>query len=257
MHRRKLNGQIHALVSPRLEGLGYLAAFTERTGGASAGPFRSLNVAYHTGDRRDRVLENRRAVCDGLGVPPFAVGEQVHGRRIVRIGAARKEAGFKDRAGSIPGVDALSVARPGIPVAVLVADCLPIALASAENGLAVAVHAGWKGLAAGILPGTIGSFGHPGSIDAAIGPAIGPCHYEVSPDVALAVAAGSEVGAVTKRRGGKLYLDLEATAIRTLRALGVRRVERSGICTFCEKDRFFSYRRDGRTGRQALILMRL
>jgi copper oxidase (laccase) domain-containing protein len=90
-----------------------------------------------------------------------------------------------------------------------------------------------------------------------VGPAIGPCHYEVREDVALAVAAGSPAGAVTERREGRLFLDLPGTAARVLRNGGVRTIDRAETCTACEPERFYSHRRDGVSGRQALIAMRL
>lgn len=257
MERRKLAGDIHALVPRALEGRGFLAAFTERTGGVSAGPFETLNLGLATGDRRASVEENRGRVLGALGVPPPALARQVHGARVVRVGAGRAGAGWDGRAGPIADADALLVSRAGLPVAVLVADCLPIALADPAAGLLAVVHAGWRGLAAGVIERALARFPAPRRLLAAIGPAVGPCHYEVGEDVALAVAAGSEAGAVTARRGGRVRLDLAATAARVLRAAGVRRLEAAGACTACEEGRFFSHRRDGRTGRQALIAVRL
>jgi YfiH family protein len=132
-----------------------------------------------------------------------------------------------------------------------------VALASGDGRTVCVVHAGWRGLAAGILTRALAAFPEPGTVRAAIGPAVGPCHYEVGEDVALAVAAGSEVGAVTRRRDGRIRLDLAATARAALRAAGVRRIEVADVCTACEAGRFFSHRRDGRTGRQAAIAVRL
>jgi YfiH family protein len=139
----------------------------------------------------------------------------------------------------------------------MVADCLPVALASPPEGRLVAVHAGWRGLAAGILERAVSEFDVPAAILAAIGPAIGPCHYEVGEEVAMAVAARSAAGVVTERRDGRLFLDLARTAMRLLRASGVPRVERADTCTACETRRFYSHRREGDTGRQALVAMRM
>ena len=99
-------------------------------------------------------------------------------------------------------------------------------------------------------------FDDPKQVRAAIGPTIGPCHYEVGGDVALAVSAGSSAGAVTEERDGRLFLDLVATARRILRAEGVTKVEDTGLCTASEPERFFSYRRDGVTGRQLALVVR-
>ncbi|HEX9892005.1 MAG TPA: peptidoglycan editing factor PgeF [Actinomycetota bacterium] len=256
MDRRPL-GDGHALFSPLLEGAGFLAAFTERTGGESPPPFESLNLGLRTEDRPARVLANRRRVIQALDVPPFAVAEQVHGAEVARVGDKRAGAGFEDHDEALPGADALTVTRPGLPVAVLTADCLPIALASEAEGRLVAVHAGWRGLAAGIPDRALTAFEDPEGVVAVIGPAIGPCHYQVGEDVALAVASGSEAGAVVERREDGLFLDLAGTARKILRGAGVRKVEVAGECTAHLPERFFSHRRDGETGRQALVAMRL
>ncbi len=131
-------------------------------------------------------------------------------------------------------------------------------MASPGQGTVAAVHAGWRGLAAGILQRAAALFEDPADVRVAIGPAIGPCHYEVGEDVALSVAAAFDVGAVTERRGGKLYLDLAGTARAAFRSWGFRKVEGAELCTAHQRARFYSYRRDGgTTGRQAAIAMRL
>jgi YfiH family protein len=256
MERRQLGNGTKALVSTTLEASGFLAAFTERTGGVSPTPYDTLNLGLRTKDSARRVVENRRRITEALGVPAFATGEQVHGHNLVRVGERRAGAGFGQAGEALPKADALAVRRRRVPVAVLVADCLPIALGSPKERLLLVVHAGWRGVAAGILARTIGAFERPSEVRAAIGPAIGPCHYEVGDDVAAAVAGGSGVGAAAERRGGgRRFLDLPRTAAEALRAAGVRGVEVSGLCTACHEDRFFSHRRDGVTGRQALVAM--
>jgi polyphenol oxidase len=257
VERRRLRRGVHAVVSTELERNGFMVAFTERSGGVSGPPYRSLNLGFHTGDAEADVRENRRRAAAALSVDGFASGQQVHGATVVPVGDGRAAAGFEDHSESIPGADALAVTRPGVPVAVRVADCLPVALASPPEGRLVAVHAGWRGLAAGILERAVSEFDVPAGILAAIGPAIGPCHYEIGEEVAMAVAARSPSGVVTERRDGHLFLDLPRTAARILRAAGVSRVEAADTCTACEPGRFFSHRRDGVTGRQALIAVRL
>jgi YfiH family protein len=253
MERRELGSGAYGMVSAALEARGFLAVFTERTGGVSPAPYDTLNLGLQTGDASERVMQNRRRLMGGLDVAPFAAGEQVHGARLARVGPTQAGAGFEDDGSAIGGVDALSVSRRDLPVAVLVADCVPIALGSPEEHLLVVVHAGWRGMAAGILARAVSEFERASGVLAAVGPAIGPCHYEVDDDVALAVASGSEAGAVTERRNGRRYVDLPGTAARSLRASGVRRIEVSGLCTACLPDRFFSHRRDGVAGRQALL----
>lgn len=254
MDRRALTDGLPALVSEGLEERGFLAAFTERTGGVSDGSYDSLNLALHVGDRPADVRENRRRAVTALGLERFATAEQVHGSVVVRLGGSRASRGWDES--PVEGGDALAVTRAGLAVAILTADCLPIALASPREGFLVAVHAGWRGLAAGMLDAAVATFDRLGGVRAAIGPAIGPCHYEVGEDVALAVEAGSQAGAVTERRNGSVYLDLPGTAARVLRAAGVRHIDQADLCTFCEEGRFFSHRRDGITGRQALVAVR-
>jgi YfiH family protein len=252
VQRRHLGDGSYALVASGLEDRGILTVFTERSGGTSAPPYHSLNLGFQTGDDPSRVRENRRRVERSLGTPPLVTVNQVHGAAVVRVGpegtVGVDEAKQTD-------ADALEVQRPGIPAAVLVADCLPIVLASSEK--AVVVHAGWRGLAAGILNRAVSRFDTPALVAAAIGPAVGPCHYEVEEEVARAVESGSSAGAVGKRRGDRVALDLPATAERILEEAGVTVVEQAGLCTACEESRFFSHRRDGLTGRQAGIALRL
>ena len=257
MERRTLADGLHVLVPPAFERAGFFAAFTERTGGVSRAPYESLNLGLRTDDRPADVVANRRRVIEALQIPPFATGQQVHGASVVRLGAKRAAAGFEDAAEAVPEVDVLSVTQPSLPVAVLVADCLPIALAAPTEHRLVVVHAGWRGLASGILGRALAQFEATRGLLAAIGPAIGPCHYEVGEDVALAVAAGSEAGAVTERRDDRLFLDLAGTAAKVLRRAGIRRIDRADLCTADHPDRFFSHRREGETGRQALVGMRL
>jgi polyphenol oxidase len=255
--RRSLENRGYALVSTGLERDGFLAAFTERTGGVSPAPYDSLNLSLVTDDDPENGRRNRRRVVESLGIPPFTTPYQVHGARAVRVGAKRAGAGFDDPKTRIPNADALYTSSSQLPMAVLTADCMPIVLASPGEGTVAVVHAGWRGVAAGMLGVAAGSFERPSEVRVAIGPAIGPCHYEVGEDVALAVAAAVETGAVTQRRGGSLYLDLPGTARAALRAHGIRRVDAAELCTACERRRFFSHRRDGETGRQCGLAMRM
>lgn len=244
------------LVPAELEERGFLVAYTERTGGASEAPFDTLNLGYATGDRAEHVRENRERLIAALGIPPFAVARQRHGSGLVRVGEKRAGAGFQGPPSPLGGADALAVSRPRIPVAVLTADCVPVALASPEQDLLVAVHAGWRGMAAGVVGHALRLFERPGRVLAAIGPSIGQCHYQVREDVALAVAAGSHADAITERRDGGLFLDLPGAVARVLRAAGTRKIERADECTACEPARFFSHRRNGETGRQGMVAAR-
>jgi YfiH family protein len=255
--RRPLGQGGHVLVSTTLEGDGFLAAFSERTGGVSEGSHESLNLSFVVGDDDDRVRTNRARLTGALGIDRFATPEQVHGARIVQVGEKRAGAGFEGPGDRIAGTDAMVTTSAGAALAVLTADCVPVVAASAAESRVAVVHAGWRGIAAGVVASMAALFERPGDVRVTIGPAIGPDHYEVGPDVALAVASGTQAGAVTERRGDATHLDLAGTVRAELRALGIRRVDDSGLCTACHPARFFSYRVDEVTGRQAAVAMRL
>ena len=221
---------------------GARAAFSARVGGVSGGAYESLNLGVLTGDDRDAVRENRARLAAALGVDPEGVlmGRQVHAAE-VRVHQVPPEPAVYARPGPAPPeADGQATAAPGLTPLVLVADCLPVALAG-EGGVAM-VHCGWRGLAAGIIEG--GAL----AVDAdaaAIGPGVGPCCYEVGEEV-LAAFASLGAGIAT---GG--MLDLREVAARLLRRAGVRTVEVMELCTSCHPDLFFSHRRDGpETGRQ-------
>jgi purine-nucleoside/S-methyl-5'-thioadenosine phosphorylase / adenosine deaminase len=256
VERRRLDGELWALVAPGLERRGFLAAFSERTGGESDRPYRSLNLGFRTGDEVDRVRANRGRLVAALNLPPFATARQVHGTDVVHVGPGLAGRGFAEPEGGLSRGDVLSTSARSVPLGVLAADCLPIALASEAEGRLVAVHAGWRGLARGIIRVAVGLFEEPAGVAAAVGPAIGPCHYEVGAEVVEAVDAAGE-RAVWRRRDGGRFLDLAATAARSLAASGVPDIEDAGLCTACHPERFYSHRRDGRTGRQGMVVMRL
>ncbi len=209
---------------------GATALFTTRRGGVSEGPYASLNVGLATQDDPERVAANRERVREHAGAARLAQGRQVHGTHVVVDGEGGEEA------------DGQVTTRPGVAAIVLTADCLPVALAG--PGAAGVVHAGWRGLAGGVLEAGVAALGS-GPVVAAIGPGIGPCCYEVGDDV-RAVFASSE-----------RTLDLKAVARARLEAAGVREIHDCGLCTACDPQRFFSHRRDrGITGRQAGLAWR-
>jgi len=219
---------------------GCQVAFTTRIGGVSEGPYASLNLGRKSGDDPERADENRRIACDAIGadVEKLALNFQVHSARVLRAAPALRG----------EHADGLWTDEPGLPILAMSADCLPIALVRAgKPGLAV-LHAGWRGLLAGIVAaGTEVLDG--GELAAAVGPAIGPCCYEVGEEVAAPFR--ERFGDDVVRQG---RLDLWTSAERALRAAGVERVDRFDRCTACEAETFFSHRRDaGLTGRQGVI----
>lgn len=216
---------------------GYVVAFTTRTGGVSDGVYASLNLTVGTGDDRGRVEENRRIACHSLGldVSRLAFNRQVHSPTVHRA-----HAGVRGEPG-----DGLWTDEPGLPMLAMSADCLPIAIARTEGTPALAVlHAGWRGLAEGVVAAGAAALGE-GAKAAVVGPAIGPCCYEVGLEV-------SELFDVDLTRDGRL--DLWTAAERALRAAGVERVERVDLCTRDHPELFFSHRRSGRArGVQGVI----
>jgi YfiH family protein len=257
LERREFANGVIALVSSTLVSEGFVAAFTERERGTSTGTFRSLNLGLRTGDDLSQVAANRFRVCEALGVARFACGRQVHGNHIERVGHETAGAGYADPSSAFQATDALITSDAGVALAVLAADCFPVVVANPKDGRVAVVHAGWRGIAAGILGKAINALDETRSLKAAVGPGIGVDHYEVGDDVASAVSAGAGTDAVIRRNGSRIHLDLGATVERSLRVQGVQDIETAGVCTACEEDRFFSYRRDGVTGRQALIAMRV
>lgn len=225
----------------------YRVAFSTRRGGVSGGAHRSLNLGLLTDDEPANVLENRRLACAAAGVDAgrAQLPWQQHGADVRRA----RPAGILEPGAPLARCDGLWSDAPGEALLVLTADCLPVALCRREGAPALAaLHAGWRGLLAGILAGGAAALGG-GRLAAAIGPGIGPCCYAVGDEVAgpYRSAFGDDVV-----RGDRL--DLPLAAERALRAAGVGRIERIGGCTACDEERYFSHRRDeGRTGRQGMI----
>jgi YfiH family protein len=222
---------------------GVRALFTTRRGGVSRGPYATLNLGLWTADDRAAVLANRDrvAAAAGLDRTRFQQGRQVHGTG-VRALAAPPEGEPTEADGQVTSV-------PGVAPIVLVADCLPIALAGADRvGM---LHAGWRGLAGGIVARGVEAMGD-GPLTAAIGPGAGPCCYEVGQEVLQAFA---ELGPWAHHGPN---LDLKVVAAARLREAGVDEVYDVGLCTICgDPELFFSHRRDGeRTGRQAGLAWR-
>jgi YfiH family protein len=210
----------------------YDIGFSTRIGGVSEEAFASLNLGRRLGDDPARVDENRRRLCAEVGADPgrLAMNYQVHGATANRAVAGRRGAHG----------DALWTDEPGVPLLALTADCVPVALVR-ENGdgpAAAVAHAGRIGLLAGIVDAAVAALG--GRVAAAIGPAIGPCCYEV----------GSEISDAFRDRFGPAVLrgrnlDIVDATERALHGAGVSHVERVDLCTACHPELFFSYRRDG------------
>ena len=228
------------------------AAFTLRKGGVSAAPWATLNLGSHVGDAADAVDENRRRVAAALALPaaPHWL-QQVHGIKVLDADA------MPDGAAAATPADAAVSRAPGRVLAILVADCMPVLLAALDGTVIGAAHAGWRGLAAGVLEATIAAMRVPaGQLCAWLGPAIGPRHFEVGAEVrAQFLAADPEAtAAFSANERGRWQCDLAWLARRRLQRVGLTRIAGARLCTYAEATRCYSYRRDGRTGRMAALL---
>ncbi|MEP4487279.1 MAG: peptidoglycan editing factor PgeF [Halioglobus sp.] len=239
-----------------------LALSTKRVGGASEPPFSSLNLALHVGDDPPAVRCNREILQSKL---PKGVAvqwlQQVHGVNVVN---ATPESSSTDLHLG-PEADACWTSSAGVACAVLTADCLPILLCDRDGGYVAAVHAGWRGLLAGVVEATVAASPiDPPALMAWLGPHIGQQAFEVGEEVrdaflAEAAAFGgrdkvSECFLVAPRAGHWLA-NLEGLAAMKMESMGIMGIYRSNSCTFGEDDRYFSYRRDGDTGRMASLIL--
>lgn len=221
------------------------ACVTTRAGGVSLAPFDSLNLGDHVGDDPQAVAENRRRLIERLGCNPAWL-QQVHSADVVEADPA-----------AVAVADASWTATPGRACAVLTADCLPALFCDRAGSRVAAAHAGWRGLAGGVLENTVAALGVPaGELLAWLGPAIGPQSFEVGAEVREAfLAQHAQAGEAfsASRNAGRFMADLYALARIRLAAIGVTAVHGGGLDTFSDP-RFFSYRRVPRSGRLASLI---
>ncbi|MEC8444191.1 MAG: peptidoglycan editing factor PgeF [Pseudomonadota bacterium] len=226
---------------------GVHARFSGRRGGVSVAPYDSFNLGDHVGDDPAAVQANRQALLKGLpGAQQIQWLEQVHGTAIYEM----------PRFG-VPAGDASFTLEPGCVCAVMTADCLPVLFASLDGTQVAAAHAGWRGLEAGILLRTLDTFDDPGQVTAYLAPAIGPTAFEVGPEVKAAFDhsfAGAPGACFQPGDGDRWWCDLYQLARFQLTQAGVHSVFGGDACTFTQRDEYFSYRRDGVTGRQASLI---
>lgn len=224
------------------------ALITTRAGGVSRGPFASLNLGLRTGDDPLAVSANRAQLGALLPRPPRWL-RQVHGSRVVEADALT----------DAPEADAGIARRPGTVCSVLVADCIPVLLSDRAGTTVAIAHAGWRGLAAGVVENTIGRMAaEPRDLVAYLGPGIGPTAFEVGADVrdAFVERDARSQAAFVPHAPGKWLADLFLLARQSLQRAGVEDIHGGGMCTYSEAERFFSYRRDRTTGRMAALIWR-
>jgi hypothetical protein len=219
---------------------------TTRRGGVSLGPWRSLNLGDTSGDGAGSVAENRRRLAEWLPAEPLWL-RQVHGGRVIP---------YPGSVADSPEADAVVCSRPGEVCAVLTADCLPVLFADLDGQQVAAAHAGWRGLAAGVLENTVRAMSAaPERIAAWLGPAICQDHYEVGSEVRAAfVKQEAAAAAAFVPHRDRWLASLDLLARLKLKRAGLTQVSSAGLCTACDPQRFFSHRRDAVAGRMATVI---
>ncbi|MCH8499286.1 MAG: peptidoglycan editing factor PgeF [Marinobacter sp.] len=225
------------------------ALVTTRQGGVSLPPWDSLNAGDHVADDPAHVAENRRRIAEAAGVPADRIYwlKQVHGVNVVRLPAPAGSEG-----------DASLATEPGRVCAMMTADCLPVLFCTLDGRRVAAAHAGWRGLCDGVLEQTVAALAAPGDeVMAWLGPAIGPQAFEVGAEVRdafLKVELEAAAAFAPAARSGHYLCDLYLLARQRLAAVGVHQVYGGGLCTWTDAQRFYSFRRDGATGRMASLI---
>jgi len=258
MHRRTHNQLVYYQFAELNGRDGLRHGIFTRLGGASAAPWATLNLGHTVGDDLAAVAENHARVCEALDVrcAEIVTSRQVHGNRVVAVGRT-------ERGQIVPGADGLITNEPGTVLLQRFADCVPLVLYDPVRHAAGLAHAGWRGTVAEtarhVVEGMIAHFGSdPAKLRAGIGPSIGPCCYQVGPEVVQQVRAVFEATPewLARRPDGSWYLDLWAANAKQLADTGVEHVEVAGICTACRVDEWFSHRAErGRTGRFGVVVV--
>lgn len=228
-----------------------------RLGGVSPAPWATLNVGHTVGDDHEAVEENHRRLCCALGIArqDIVSGYQVHGTRVARVG-------LRDRGQVYPETDILITNVPGVPLMQRYADCLPILLYDPVHRAVGLAHAGWRGTLARVAQKAVEAMQaefdtRPAELIAALGPGIGPCCYQVGPEVAEAAqkTISGWPSVLLRYQDGSWHLDLWEANRRLLRQAGVEHIEISGLCTACRTDEFYSHRAEqGHTGRFGVVI---
>jgi purine-nucleoside/S-methyl-5'-thioadenosine phosphorylase / adenosine deaminase len=246
---------------------GLIAGCSDRAGGVSRPPYDELNVGLHVGDDPEAVIENRRRVVAAIGadLDALAMPLQVHKGDVAMVTAADRGRGARSLDDAIANTDAIVTDEPGVVLAVMLADCVPVIVFDPVTPAVGVAHAGWAGTVNHVTRNTVDALArcygsNPADLLAGVGPSIGPASYEVGDDVAQrARAAFPAVDVVRPTGNGKYLFDLWESNVADLVAAGVPRanIEVAGIDTFDSTDRFFSHRRQRPTGRfMALACLR-
>ncbi len=256
MNRVRRNGVVMYQFARLDRADGLLHAVLTRIGGVSRDPYATLNLGHTVGDDLDAVQENHRRALGPLGLSPgYLVSPwQVHGASVDVVGPEAR--------GTVrPETDGLVTNAPGVPLMMRFGDCTPILLFDAVQRAVGLVHAGWRGIVAGVVAASVQTMTEylacrPSDIWAGIGPTIGPCCYEVGTGVATEIASACPPGSEVLRRVDRhVHADLPAAVEAQLSAVGVGQIEHAALCTSCHVDEFFSHRAEGgRTGRFGVVI---
>jgi polyphenol oxidase len=225
-----------------------VAVSTTRCGGRSVAPFDKLNLGLHVGDQAEHVLQNRKRLEHDLSLPQSPCWlDQVHGERVLELPPIKP---------SKLQADAAFTRQEGVVCAVLTADCLPVFFTDKEGRYVAVAHAGWRGLLAGVLLSTLARLPiPPGQVMVWLGPAIGPKHFAVGDEVRQSfVQCQQDYQQAFVSDGGKWLMDIWLLARVQLQRAGVSQIFGGGLCTVTDHERFFSFRRDGITGRMAHLI---
>lgn len=232
------------------------ALVTTRAGGVSASPWDSLNFGTHVSDAVAAVEENRRRLLAALHkISPCETPQwlnQVHGVKVIDA-----EADMAMRIRYVPDADAVTTTKKGLPCVVMTADCLPVFFCNRQGDRVAVAHAGWRGLCDGVLEATVKKFAEPADVLAWFGPAIGPEKFEVGAEVRAAFVEKNPEAItyfVPSIKAGHWLADIYGLAALRLHKAGVKKISGGGLCTVSDSERFFSYRRDGCTGRMASVI---
>lgn len=256
MKRDSVKGVLYYRFNGLIDVKGLIHTVLTRIGGVSRGPYATLNLGHTVGDDLEAVEENHRRALTPWGLDPAQVVSpwQVHGAKVAIVGR-------EDLGDVCPETDALVTDTPGVPLLMRFGDCAPVLLCDPTRRVAAIAHAGWRGVVAGVVASTVRTmveqFGcRTEDLWAGVGPTIGPCCYEVGPDVAAEIDGACPSSAqVIHRVNGRPHAHLPAAVEAQLRAERVEQIEQADLCTSCRVDEFFSHRAEGgRTGRFGIVI---
>ncbi|HBK53800.1 peptidoglycan editing factor PgeF [Syntrophomonas wolfei] len=258
------DSEIPYITIPHWREAGVKIAFSSRWGGSSSPPFASLNLGLHVGDEREKVLDNRSRFLASLGqkLENLVCCQQVHGQRVLRVDKSLAGSGAWDYESALPGFDAMVGHSPGIILGSFYADCIPLFFFDPKKRVVAMAHSGWKGTMGKIAAESVKEMLKlgclPRDIEVFLGPGIGPCCFQIQPELVLRVkTAFHHHQAILRENAHGYYWDLRESIKQSLQESGIQEAHiiDSHLCTACNCHLFFSYRAEkGRTGRMGAFI---